>query len=491
MTAKLTRFNGQYYLVDGNDVRRLSQTEYDQQKAQRDLTQNMSQGEQLQVGMGKGYSDMLSGIRQLTYGDPAAEREFRRQSAEGYAPMDLYGSMMGDVGQFAASASTGLIPGPRLAQTGYGATQGMAENPNNPLAGAFIGGASALLGDWAGDMLGRMAGRMASKRIALSAEKNAVIEAAEKEGLIFRADQKQQGTQARLIAQLANKNPIFAGIDETRWIRNQTRLNQLAGEFLGIKNVDSVTGEVIAKAYDASKAGFKVVDNYKGPITVNPDGIIREWDELTPDGEAFMKTLYKKYPKVFDGEVSGKEYMQARNWAAKVMRQKPELAEDINAIIGVMDDGLEESMDLATRQAVQQARKGWLSYLTMRASQKSAQAGAAGDVSPFGAYRALERYYGNNFVFGRLDDPFANAVRGMAAAGDTAPPTPPSLNLADILNPVKLLQQNMIEKPLIENYMQGGKLSEFLIGSSVQEPARRAAQTGAGVGRGLMYDEEN
>lgn len=492
---KLTIINGQHLLRDDGEWKTISPEEYQKQEYLQRMTQETGSMGRTMIGAGKAVSDAMSGFRQLTYGDEAEENAFREQNRQAYQGMEDYGGISPAFGEFAASASTAVLPGGLPAQIGIGTGQGMIENPNAPLYGGLLGGSLTWAGDWVGDVLGRMGSRLSTKRMQLDEASRLKIERAEEQGLKFRPGQKSPDIQRQLMEEELSSNPAFAGIDAPRWLNNQSRLNDLAAGYLEVQPQGRMTGEMLGQAYDNAKEGFKALDEYDGLIGIDDGRMIEIWEDMTDPAQTFMKQFARKYKSVLDGEVSGKEFMQARNWLAdqsrKSANQKLGIGDEIQSVIGVMDEAAENSVDQVTRGKLARARNQWKAMLVVEASQKSAAAKASGDVSPVSAYNALEKYYGRKFRHGKVRDPFMDAVQGMSAAKDMTPRRRPSGQGASVMNPLQLINEKLYQEPLARKYMEGSSVAEILLGASLMDDALPGAgKLGIGTGRGLMSEEE-
>ena len=488
--AQLTTYGGQYFkLNDDDSIEQLTPDEYFQEKVNQRQVQEQGLLTQLRAGHANYVQNTLSGARELTYGDPQQEQQLRAQLAQDMKPWKDYGGMAVPTGEFFGAGSTGLLPGGIYAQSGIGGAQGAAERPDAPMAGFGIGVASTLFGDWVGDVVGRIGSRLLAKRMEVSPG----IRRAEDAGIEFTPGKRTGDIQRQLMEAELAKNPLFAGIDAPRFLRNRQRLNNLAADYLGVPRTGKMTGEMLGEAYDQARKGFKVMDNYEGPIEINPDRMIEVWEDLTPEAQQFMTNFVNKYKPVIDGPVPGKTWNQARNWLAEQTRRggNKRIREEIQGIIGVMDDGAMNSVDEVTAAGLDRARGQWKAMLVMEGAQSSAKSKAAGDVLPASAYRSLEKYYGRRFRHGRIRDPFMDAVRGMTEAGESAPPVRPSGNAPMNINPIELLQQRFYQEPLARSYMKGNKLSEILLGASLMDDAIPGAdRLGIGAARGIMAQDE-
>jgi hypothetical protein len=494
LMASLTEQNGQGYINrdDGQGWVPLTNPEY----ARAQIYQNHIQGQSaLDRGLqgAQNYTrETLSGLDELLGGAENAreEQQFRRDQAQQNQSFEDFGGFAGDVGAFGAGASTALIPGKLPVQMLIGGVQGAAETPDSPAVGAGFGSALTFVGDYAADALGRMGRQLFGKRTNLVDEATQrSIARGEAEGLQFTPGQRTGDPSRRMLEKQLAKNPRTAGIDAQRFLNNQSKLNDAAAQTLGLPPTGRVTGTMRGQAADSVGAAFDDIAENTSPITLLGKDFIEEAQNLTADGSAMMERFINKYPNLFEGEaISGPQFNQARNWLAEQSRRLPELSDEIQPFMRVMDDSL-EAANIDTNPMmvdnIRRARQKWKALLVVENAQRGAQSAAGGDLAPLSAYQALRKYDKGGIFRGRYRDSFSNIVDSMAAAGDTAPPPQPSQG--GTRNPLEFLMDQLYTGPAAESYMKGSPVGELLLGVMSQAGGvPGAGKAGQATARGLM-----
>lgn len=499
--AQLTIHEGAVYRqADGGEWERLSDAEGRRQLIMQQGVQNQSAMQRGLVGAGGYFRNTLSGARELLgLGDPMAEQQLRAETQQELQPHQEYGGLPVQAGEFLAPAATAVIPGGLKAQMGIGAAQGAAENPESPFAGAGMGAAFTWAGDWLAQGLGRLTRTLTAHRQSLDPGIRSQIEAGEALGLEFTPGQREGALSStrRMEKQLA-KNPRFAALDEQRFLNNQAALNNAAAEALGETPTGYVTAQMRGNVANKVGQAFDDVAKNSEPVQL----IGRDWldqvGDLTDAGSELHERFIRKFPSLFEGgPISGKQFIDARNWLAKQTRATANIqsgaAEEMQPFLRVMDDSLEAANIQANPGLVgriRDARQRWKALLVIEQAQRGAESAAQGNVPALSAYNALRKYDKGGIFRGQGRDNFATIVDAMAAAGDTVAPQPPSQDVAGGV--LRGVDQLLYSGPAAERYMRGENIGRVMLGQfdELQPGSVEGLRAlGIGTGRGLMADE--
>jgi hypothetical protein len=494
---KFRRGNDGAYLIDyedGEGLQPVDQMTWGGEKAQRDMIEQMGAGERFLVGAGKTFTDWGRGAKNL-YARATDDEEMlanaqqsQFESDDVHAPFMDRGGFAGKAGAIAPAALTGLVGGTGLVgvatQMGIGTGLGMIENPDEMVEGGAWGAGTTAVGYGLGGIANRVVttiGRAGtSARNVVSRE---AIRKGQEAGLEFSPGQLSQSRPQQIMEERLRRTPAYAGIDAERMAANQVRLNELAAETLG-QSGEAISPQMLG---DTAKQVGKVFDS----IAEQSEDIILDGARLndlaanlSEPAEALMNRMRMKHPAMFDnadtgGQISGKDFNNARNWLAKQLRLKANTqsgaADELGEVMGILDDGL-EAANPQLAQEIAAARKQWKALLIVQDSLRGAQASATGNVQPLGAYQALRKYDKRGFERGgTVDDPFQDAVRAMAATSDITPQTG--------VNPGTFgggILDTLLRRPVAENYMRGGQASGLLMG--LTQPGRQGAAENFGKG---------
>jgi hypothetical protein len=450
---------------------------------------------QMGVGAVKSMADLGSGLKQLSApinpwvdaGEESYRRHWRnkryQEGPAGY--MDA-----APVGEFIPDIASAFIPGKWPVQLGIGMMEGAARMPDNPTIGATFGAAGTGGGYYAGKMANRIGTNISTRgeRLRRSEYERGVIRKGEEAGLEFTPGQRS-GSQADLrLESRMRKDPAFAELDELRYQQNMEALNDEAARTIGVTPEGGrITPPMRAEAVDSVGKAFDDVALATDGAALDAEHIILMEENLTLAGEQLWRKFGRTYESIAQGNhMSGADFNSARNWLANQSRKNPDIGDDIQEMMALFDDTL-EAANPAQAQAIGEARKKWKALLIIENSLGGAQNAAGGNISPYGAFSALKRYEKGGFFRGRTtDNKFFDQVNAMSLAGDvqpghtvSAPHTPIARRVLD----------EVFNKPLMKNYLQGGGAGRTLMGLTHDVPTSpRAGQAGVASIRGLLYN---
>ena len=498
--AQLVQHQGQYYKGEPGAWEAISADQYAQEIMRQNQVQDMSTFDKLRTGQAYYTQKLLSGARELTYGDPREEQQRRAQLEQDYQPVRDYGGFSPTVGEFGAGASTALIPGGLKTQMAIGGAQGAAESPESPIMGLGFGAGLTWAGDWAAEGLGRITRTLKRGRAALDPDYAATLQRGMDEGLEFTPGQLTDDTGTRMMEKQLMKNPRYAQLDLDRFLSNQAQMNSAAARMIDAPATGRVTPQMRGKAVDQVGQAFDDIAENSAPIELLGRDWLSEVDNLTDVGQALHERFIRRFPSMFEGAaVSGKQFVDARNWLAKQVRQPGNwasgAAEEMQPFLRIMDDSLEASNEAVNPMLVdniRRARQKWKSLLVIEDSLRSAESAAKGNLTAATAYNVLKKYDKGGIFRGRSRDPFSNIVDAMAAAGDAPPSVMPSTDMGQG-GPLRALMDTFYNNPAAERYMRGQNIGRVMLGQLEEAgPITQGMRRGAmGNIRGIMAVQDD
>lgn len=498
--AQLIEHNGQYYKGEPGAWEQITPQQFQKEVIMQRGVQSQSPMTRASAAAGYYFANLGSGIRQLTYGDTQEEQQYRADLRQNFGPHLDYGGFPVTLGQFAGGAITAVLPGGLKAQMGIGAAQGAAENPDSPVMGGAIGAGLTWAGDWAAESLGRVARTLTRKRAALDPNYAAKLQRGMDEGLEFTPGQLADDPATRMMEKQLMKNPRYAQLDLDRFLSNQATLNSAAARSIGAPATGRVTPQMRGEAVKQVSQAFDAIADNSAPIEILGRDYLAAVDEMTDVGQALNERFIRRFPSLFEGQpISGKQFVDARNWLAKQIRQKTNwqsgAAEEMQPILRVLDDSLEaanETVNPILVDNIAQARRQWKSLLVIEDSLRSAEQAASGNLTAATAYNVLKKYDKGGIFRGRQRDPFSTIVDAMAAAGDAPPAIMPSTDMGSggIL---RTMMDTMYTTPAVERYMRGENIGRVMLGQLDEAGQITRTMQGAGIGipRGIMALDED
>jgi hypothetical protein len=320
------------------------------------------------------------------------------------------------------------------------------------------------------------------------------------EGLQFTPGQLTDDTGRRLMEKQLMKNPRYAQADLDRFLSNQATLNSAAARMIDAPATGRVTPQMRGKAVEQVGKAFDDIATESAPIELIGQDWLQEVEGLTDVGHALHERFLRRFPGLFEGQpVSGKQFIDSRNWLAKQVRAKGNwqsgAAEEMQPFLRIMDDSLEaanETTNPVLVDNIRRARQKWKGLLVIEDSLRSAEGAAKGNMTAATAYNVLKKYDKGGIFRGRARDPFSTIVDAMAAAGDAPPSVMPSTDIGQG-GPMRAIKDMLYTAPAVERYMRGENIGKVMLGQlEAAGPITRGMQ-GAGIGapRGLMaLDEE-
>ena len=498
--AQLIQHNGKYYKGSPGQWEEIPPQQFQKETMMQRGVQSQSAGTRAMAGAGYYFQNLASGARELTYGDPAEEQQFRADLRQDFGPHLDYGGFPVTLGQFGGGASTALIPGGLKTQMGIGGAQMAAEDPENPLT-SFAAGAGLTWGmDWLAQGLGRISRTLTRKRAALDPDYATTLQRGMDEGLEFTPGQRTDDRPTRMMEKQLMKNPRYAQLDLDRFLSNQAALNNAAARMIGQTPTGRITPAMRGRAVDEVGKAFNDVAEQSAPIELMGRDYLDVVGDMTQAGQDLHNRFMKRFPNLFRGQpISGKEFIDSRNWLAKQVRATSNwqsgAAEELQPILRIMDDSLENANELAGNELlvsnIRRARQKWKSLLVIEDSLRGAEQAAGGNITAASAYQALKKYDKGGIFRGRARDPFSNIVDAMAAAGDAPPAVMPSTDIGQG-GPLRALMDTFYNAPAAERYMRGQNIGRVMLGQ-LDEAGNitQGMQRGAiGSGRGIMATED-
>lgn len=498
--AQLVQHNGKFYKGEPGAWQELSKTEFTKETMMQRGVMNQSGLDRGMAGAGYYLQNLGSGARELTYGDPQQEQQYRTDLRRDFGPHLDYGGFPVSAGQFGAGAASAVIPGGLKTQMAIGAAQGAAENPSSPLRGASLGGALTWAGDWAAKSIGRVARTLRGRRIALDPDYAATLARGQAEGLEFTPGQLTDDPARRMMEKQLMKNPRYAQADLDRFLSNQATLNSAAARNIGAPATGRVTPQMRGQAVEQVGKAFDDIATDSAPIELLGRDWLAEFEGLTDVGQALHERFVRRFPTMFEGgQVSGKQFIDARNWLAKQVRAKGNwqsgAAEELQPFLRIMDDSLEAANEASNPilvDNIRAARQKWKSLLVIEDSLRGAESAAKGNLTAATAYNVLKKYDKGGIFRGRARDPFSTIVDAMAAAGDAPPSIMPSTDMGQG-GPLRAMKDMLYNKPAVESYMRGENIGKVMLGQLEEAgPITRGMQAGGvGAPRGIMALEQD
>lgn len=498
--AQLVEHKGKYYKGEPGAWEEISPSQFTAQAMMQRGVQNQSAGTRAAAAAGYYISNLASGARELTYGDPQEEQQYRADLRRDFGPHLDYGGFPVTLGQFGAGASTAVIPGGLKTQIGIGAAQGAAESPDQPLLGGGLGAGLTWAGDWVAEGVGRITRTLKARRAAIDPDYAATLQRGMDEGLQFTPGQITDDPARRMMEKQLMKNPRYAQLDLDRFLSNQAQMNSAAARMIDAPATGRITPPMRGKAVKEVGRAFDDIAENSAPIEILGQDYMSAVYDLTETGHALHNRFLNRFPNLFEGRpVSGKEFIDARNWLAKQVRATANwqsgAAEELQPIMRILDDSLEAANETANPMMVdniRRARQKWKSLLVIEDSLRSAESAAKGNLTAATAYNVLKKYDKGGIFRGRSRDPFSSIVDAMAAAGDAPPSVMPSTDIGQG-GPLRALMDTFYNAPAAERYMRGENIGRVMLGQLDEAgEITRAMQTGGiGIPRGIMATEEN
>ena len=498
--AQLVEHNGKYYKGDPGAWQELSANEFMKESMMQRGVQSQSGFDRFGAGAGYYLQNLASGARELTYGDPQQEQQYRADLRQDFGPHLDYGGFAVSAGQFGGGAASAAIPGGLKTQMAIGAAQGAAESPGNPVIGGSLGAALTWAGDWAAEGVGRITRTLRSRRAAIDPDYAATLQRGMDEGLQFTPGQLTDDPARRMMEKQLMKNPRYAQADLDRFLSNQATLNSAAARMIDAPATGRISPPMRGKAVEEVGRAFDDIATESAPIELMGRDWLKEVDGLTDVGHALHERFVGRFPGLFEGQpISGKEFIDARNWLAKQVRKKKYwqegAAEEIQPFLRIMDDSLEAANEASNPMLVdkiRRARQKWKGLLVIEDSLRSAEGAAKGNMTAATAYNVLKKYDKGGIFRGRTRDPFSTIVDAMAHTGDAPPSVMPSTDIGQG-GPVRALMDSLYTAPAVERYMRGENIGKVMLGQLEEAgPITRGMQAGGiGVPRGIMALEED
>jgi len=498
--AQLIQHNGNYYKGEPGAWEQIPAQQFQKESIMQQGVQSQSGFERSGAAAGYYFRNLMSGARELTYGDPGEEQQFRTDTRRDFQPHLDYGGLPVSVGQFGAGAASAAIPGGLKTQMAIGAAQGAAENPNSPTMGGALGAGLTWAGDWAAESVGRIFKTLSRGRKAIDADYAATLARGQKEGLEFTPGQITDDPATRMMEKQLMKNPRYAQLDLDRFLSNQAQLNSAAARNIGAPATGRVTPPMRGQAVKEVGKAFDDIAENSAPVELIGRDWLDEVEGLTDVGHALHERFIRRFPTVFEGgAVSGKQFIDARNWLAKQVRAKGNwqsgAAEEIQPFLRIMDDSLEAANEASNPilvDNIRAARQKWKSLLVIEDSLRGAEQAAKGNLTAATAYNVLKKYDKGGIFRGRARDPFSTMVDAMAAAGDAPPSVMPSTDIGQG-GPLRALMDTLYNAPAAERYMRGENIGRVMLGQLDEAGAVTRGMQAGGIGlpRGIMALDED
>ena len=393
--------------------------------------------ENVAIGAGRTLTNMGRNVQDLYYGatgNDQAQRELQQRDMserQFYDPL-AERSMGATVGEFLPAMATTALTGPagiagKLAlDAGIGAVEGaLTQNVGDSMAGGAGMGATGAV---AGGMLGNMAGRVANawrgaRESALDAYSQAL-------GTRFddlvgkRSPAGQTGSPVlETLEAGASRNPAFNWMDIAGREKQQKNYNRLAARALGIDAPEGMTGinpEQLGDAAESIGRVFNQAGDAMDRVVFDPTDLDRITGNFSTDALNSIEKYQKRFPGLWNGQLTGKEWKHLRQVSAKDMRSafrnNPGAAEDYVAIQDWLVDLADEQLPGIGRD-IAQAKQQWT---VLKALERGRGLSPQGDVNAGTVGNALAK--NDRFGFGRggitgegsgpLGD-FYDATRGM------------------------------------------------------------------------------
>ncbi len=250
------------------DVLAYAQSQWKPPKAEEkpyDPTDDMSTGQKMLAGIGKGFVDLKRGAGQMLGLTSQQEIDDARK-----VDAPLMGTKAGIAGNVIGSVAAGAIPSILAPSVGGAAAVGGALSALQPTAGgesrlgnAALGAATGGAAQWgAGKFLGMAGNRLAAKEAegALQASQNSVRDAtlagSKEAGYVIPPSQSAGGAIPRVLEGISGKYKT----NQAAAIKNQNVTDTLARKALGLAEDEPITREAMQIVRDkAFQAGYEPV----------------------------------------------------------------------------------------------------------------------------------------------------------------------------------------------------------------------------------------
>ena len=244
---------------------------------------------------------------------------------------------------------------------------------------------------------------------------------------------------------------------------------------------------------------FDDIAEQSAPIDLIGQDYLDAVRDMTDVGQDLNNRFINRFPSLFEGQpISGKQFIDARNWLAKQVRAKSNwqsgAAEEMQPILAIMDDSLMQA-NIGNQVIVDKlarARQTWKSLLVIEDSLRGANQAAGGNLTAASAYQALKKYDKGGIFRGRQRDSFSTIVDAMAAAGDAPPAVMPSTDMGQG-GIMRTIMDSLYTAPAAERYMRGQNIGRVMLGQLDEAgPVTRGMQAaGIGTPRGIMATQED
>lgn len=372
-----------------------------------------TQGQPWQVnaaaGFGKAGMDTVHGIEQL-FGARSPQQVAEDRTVD--APLmhntaGVLGNVAGQAAQIAVPIPAGaaikatswagkLAPVVGAAARGgaYGATQEVGDGETR----AGNAATNAALGA-GGQGVAMGMGRVAKAAAPIIDEaKAASMATLERLGIPTHLSQVSDSGFLKLVSSVANKLP-FSGV--TRAGRNQdAAVSNALGNFMGMKNVTSLSDKVMAAAEQKISNAYDTVFG-RNTVKMDPTTIANlravaqaAASDLTPDKAKIVVNQIHKFISKADanGEIPGRAYQNIR-LGMKALEANPEHGHLVKEVRKVMEDAANRSFSGPDAQLFQQTQDQFRNRKIIEMALKE-NTGATGHVRPGALWRATSGKYG-------------------------------------------------------------------------------------------------